>query len=284
MKRILITGANSYIGTSFENYVKINYPNDYIIDTVDMIDGTWRDKNFSGYDSVFHVAGIAHQKETRENAELYYKVNCDLAVETAKKAKNEGVRQFVFLSSMSVYGMDTGVITKETIPNPKSNYGKSKLKAEKLIIALQSPVFSVAILRPPMVYGKNCKGNYNQLKKLSLCLPIFPRVNNERSMIYIVNLCQFVKKMIDLNFDGYFFPQNKEYVNTSQMAQLIARYNSKKIGLDPISGFGVNCLSKTIHMLAKAFGTLKYCGLDTDFDYCIFSLEDSIKDIYSEKD
>ena len=128
MKKILITGANSYIGTSFEKYIKENYPNDYIVDTVDMIDDSWREKNFSGYDSVFHVAGIAHQKETKENAHLYYEVNRDLAIETAKKAKSDGAKRFIFLSSMSVYGMDTGVITRETEPNPKSNYGKSKLR------------------------------------------------------------------------------------------------------------------------------------------------------------
>ena len=121
MKKILITGAGSYIGTSFEAYLGENYPEDYTVDTVDMQDPAWREKDFSGYDTVFHVAGIAHQKETKENASVYYKVNRDLAVETAEKAKRDGVKQFVFLSSMSVYGMDTGVITEETVPNPKSN-------------------------------------------------------------------------------------------------------------------------------------------------------------------
>ena len=136
MKKILITGANSYIGMSFENYIKKNYPDDYEVDTVDMIDGTWRDKDFSGYDAVFHVAGIAHQKETKENAPIYYKVNRDLAIETAQKAKNEGVSHFVFLSSMSVYGMETGIITKETVPNPKTNYGISKWQAMTLRLLL----------------------------------------------------------------------------------------------------------------------------------------------------
>ena len=100
MKKILITGANSYIGTSFENYIRKNFSETYAVDTVDMIDGNWREKSFAGYDSVFHVAGIAHRKETRETAHLYYEVNCDLAIETADKAKKEGVKQFIFLSSM----------------------------------------------------------------------------------------------------------------------------------------------------------------------------------------
>ena len=105
MKRILITGANSYIGTSFEKYVK-QWPKEYTVDTIDMIKGTWKEKSFSGYDVVFHVAGIAHIKETKKNAPLYYKVNRDLTYEVAKKAKKEGIKQFVFLSSMSVYGIE----------------------------------------------------------------------------------------------------------------------------------------------------------------------------------
>ncbi|MBQ8448191.1 MAG: NAD-dependent epimerase/dehydratase family protein, partial [Clostridia bacterium] len=159
MKRILITGANSYIGTSFENYMK-QWVDEYSVDTVDMIDGTWREKDFGEYDVVFHVAGIAHKKETKENAELYYKVNRDLAIETAKKAKKDGVKQFIFLSSMSVYGMDTGVITKDTVPTPKSNYGKSKLQAEEGMKELADDDFKICTIRPPMVYGEGCKGNY----------------------------------------------------------------------------------------------------------------------------
>ena len=141
MKKILITGANSYIGTSFEKYLNNNYFNDYEVDTADMIDGTWREKSFNGYDVVFHVAGIAHQKENKNNAHIYYEVNRDLAVETAKKAKNDGVKQFIFLSSMSVYGMETGVITKKTSPSPKTNYGKSKLQAEEHITSLRDESF-----------------------------------------------------------------------------------------------------------------------------------------------
>ena len=125
MKKILITGANSYVGASFEKWLS-QWPNEYHVDTIDMIDGTWREKSFAGYDVVFHVAGIAHIKETKENAHQYYEINRDLAFETAQKAKADGVSQFIFMSSMSVYGIESGVITKNTKPSPKSHYGKSK--------------------------------------------------------------------------------------------------------------------------------------------------------------
>lgn len=280
MKKILITGANSYIGTSFDKYIKENFPNDYMVDTVDMIDGTWRDKDFSGYDSVFHVAGIAHQKETKENALLYYTVNRDLAIETARKAKLDGVKQFIFLSSMSVYGMDTGVITKDTLPHSNSNYGKSKWEAEQRISDLTDDTFRVCILRPPMIYGKGCKGNYVSLAKIALKLPVFPYVKNERSMLYIKNQCEFTRLMIENEEYGIFYPQNSEYTNTSQMVKTIAALHGKKVRL--IKGFGwalkfMSCFNRLVN---KAFGSLQYSLDLSDYkeNYIVVNLEDSIKE------
>lgn len=165
----------------------------YQIDTVDMIGDAWHMHDFSKYDAVFHVAGIAHIKETKKNAPLYYKVNRDLTIETAETAKKNGVKQFILLSSMSVYGLTTGTITKDTIPAPKSNYGKSKLEADIEIIKIADSSFKVAIMRPPMVYGKGCKGNYQLLRKAALRLPLFPDIENKRSMIYIDTLCERVE-------------------------------------------------------------------------------------------
>ncbi len=261
MKKILITGANSYIGTSFENYIK-QWPNEYSVDTVDMIDGSWREKSFAGYDVVFHVAGIAHIKETKENADLYYKVNKDLAIETATKAKKEGVCQFVFLSTVSVYGMITGVITENTEPKPNTNYGKSKLMAEESIRKLQNEHFKVTVIRPPMIYGDGCKGNYNALIKFADKLPIFPDIKNSRSMLRIDNLCKYVKELIDDGMRGVFYPQDEKYVCTSQMVKEIASQRGKEIHLTKIlnpfvylamilpGGVGVKA--------KKAFGNLIY--------------------------
>ncbi len=280
MKKILITGANSYIGTSFESYIKENFTEQYLVDTVDMLDGSWREKSFTGYDSVFHVAGIAHQKETKENAHLYYEVNRDLVIKTAQKAKKEGVKQFIFLSSMSIYGKNTGIITEETPIAPKSHYGKSKVEAEKGIKDLQGTEFQVAILRPPMIYGKGCRGNYQTLVKLALKLPIFPYVKNQRSMLYIENLCEFVRLLVDRGESGLFCPQNGEYSNTSEMVKMIAEAHGKKIRL--IKGFGwlikfFGLFSKT---LQKAFGTLIYEQKMGEYprNYCVKELMASIKE------
>ncbi len=258
MKKILITGANSYIGTSFEQYIKKNYPNDYVVNTIDMIDGSWREKSFAGYDSVFHVAGIAHQKETKKNAHLYYEVNRDLAVETAKKAKADGVGQFIFLSSMSVYGKDTGVITKETEPNPKSNYGKSKWQAEQGIAPLEDNSFRVCILRPPMVYGEGCKGNYQSLVKMAKVFPIVPSYSNYRSMVNIDLLVGYVLKCVDVNINGTHIPQNHEYVCTCEMIAQIRKSLGMQFlivrALNPLIGLCVKISVKG----KKAFGNLIY--------------------------
>ncbi len=258
MKRILITGANSYIGMSFEKYIKDNFPNDFEVDTIDMIDGSWREKSFKGYDVVFHVAGIAHQKETKDNSQLYYKVNRDLAIDVAQKSKTEGVRQFIFLSSMSVYGKDVGVIKKSTNPNPKTNYGKSKFQAEEGISKLRGDSFSVCILRPPMVYGDGCRGNYQTIVKLVKKFPVFPRVNNKRSLVHINNLIVFIKNAIDGDYEGLHFPQNSEYVRTIDLAKEIAKLSNKKIYFSFLLGFLVIIARPFSKKLRKAFGSLIY--------------------------
>lgn len=258
MKKILITGANSYIGTSFEKYIKANFADQYQVDTIDMIDGSWREKSFAQYRSVFHVAGIAHQKETKENAYLYYEINRDLAIEVAKKAKSDGVEQFIFLSSMSVYGMETGVITKETKPNPKTNYGKSKLQAEEQIVSLRDETFKVCILRPPMVYGDGCKGNYQTIVKLVKKFPVFPKVSNKRSLVHIDNLVLFVQTAVDDELDGLYFPQDKEYVRTIDLAKKIAMQENKKIYFSFLLGLFVVVLRPFVGKLRKAFGNLIY--------------------------
>lgn len=269
MKKILITGAGSYIGQSFAEYVAANR-DDYTVDTMDMLVPTWREHSFAGYDCVYHVAGIAHQKETKENAPLYRQVNCDLAIEVAEKAKAQGVGQFIFLSSMSVYGMDTGVITKDTKPNPKSRYGVSKWEAEQGIAPLDDVGFRVCILRPPMVYGKGCKGNFNGVCNLVRKLPIFPRVKNQRSMVYIDNLSSFVKMCVDYERSGVYFPQNREYVSTMDMAKGIAEAIGKKIHFEVLTGWAVCVLRLFYPAAKKGFGSLIYKDTeDFDFSYVV---------------
>ncbi len=289
MKKVLITGANSYIGTSFEKYVMTNYGDEILLDTVDTLDGSWREKSFVGYDVVFHVAGIAHSdngKISEEKAKLYYAVNTDLTIETAKKAKADGVKQFIFMSSAIVYGDSAPIgkkklITEKTPVSPANCYGDSKVQAENGILPLVDEDFKVVILRPPMIYGKDCKGNYQTLAKMALKLPFFPFVKNERSMLYIKNLCEFIRLMILNEENGIFFPQNAEHTNTSEMVKIIASAYGKKRCL--IKGFGwlLKIMSHLTGLVNKAFGSLAYdFGISAYKDeYQKYSLEQSIVDM-----
>ena len=285
MKKVLITGANSYIGTSFENYVMQCH--DYQIDTVDMIDSTWRDKSFSEYNSVFHVAGIAHSDTGRvseERKQFYYQINTDLTIETAKKAKADGVGQFIFMSSAIVYGDSAPIgkpkrITRDTPVAPANFYGDSKVQAENGLLKLADESFHVVILRPPMIYGKGSKGNYPQLSKFAQKLPLFPYIKNERSMLYIGNLTEFVKLMIDNNESGIFYPQNAEYVATSEMVQVIAQAHGKKIRLVKGTTVPLKAMSHVTGLVNKAFGNLSYDMSMSEYkeNYRKFSFEESIR-------
>ncbi len=284
MKKILITGANSYIGTSFEKWVK-QWPGDYLVDTVDMIDGTWRDKNFSGYDVVFHVAGIAHVSTDPNMEELYYKVNRDLTIETAKKAKTEGVKQFIFMSSIIVYGDSSHinhkrVINKNTVPEPSNFYGRSKLQAEEGILPLQDDNFNVVVIRPPMIFGKGSKGNYPKLAKMAQKLPIFPDVKNERSMLHIDNLCEFIRLIIVNEEREIFFPQNREYVGTSELVKLVAEAHGKRIVLTKLFNPILKLMGNFVGIINKAFGNLVYEKSMSGYDkanYRIRSFKESIE-------
>jgi UDP-glucose 4-epimerase len=275
MKNILITGKNSYIGTSLENWL-MKEPDKYKVDTVDMKDRSWKEKDFSQYDVVFHVAGIAHVSSDPKMEDLYYKVNRDLTIETAEKAKVEGVKQFVFMSSIIVYGDSSSskrVIDRITVPTPSNFYGNSKLQAEEGIKHLESDDFKIVVVRPPMIYGKGSKGNYPRLANMAKKIPVFPDIDNERSMLHIDNLCEFIKVMIDHEETGLYFPQNKEYVKTSELVKTIADVHGKKIMMTRV----FNPLLKLtfgIGIVNKVFGNLVYEKSMSDYDKANYRIRD----------
>lgn len=290
MKKILITGADSYIGTSFEKWLS-KYPDKYLVDTIDMKDGLWKNKNFSHYDVVFHVAGIAHVSSDPKMEDLYYKVNQDLTIDTAKKAKAEGVKQFIFMSSIIVYGDSSHinkkrVITKDTIPLPTNFYGNSKLQAEKGIKRLEDDRFKIVIIRPPMIYGKGSKGNYPRLASFAKKLPVFPDIDNERSMLHIDNLCEFIRLMIKNEEHGLFFPQNEEYVKTSEMVSLISDVHGKRIKVTKVFNPILRFIANFFGIVNKAFGNLVYEKGMTKYkeNYRIRNFEESIQLTEAVKD
>lgn len=285
MKRILITGTQGYIGGALAQYLR-RRPEEYSVDFLNLREEAWRQADFGGYDAIVHAAAIVHQPKSKDDssqAELYDRVNHLLTAELAQKAKNEGVSQFLFLSSESVYGLHAPVgktltITANTPLHPTDNYGISKLQAEKALTALRDDHFRVAILRPPMIYGRDCKGNYRTLARLAEKLPVFPNIANQRSMLYIDNLCEFLRLLIQDEADGIFCPQNTEYVSTSRMVREIAKAHGKHIHLVGGCAWALNLLSHVTPLAGKAFGSLCYDKSLSDYpkNYNIVGFEQSI--------
>lgn len=272
-KKVLITGAGSYIGEAFCSYAAEYYPV-LKIETVEMLDGSWREKDFSEYDIVYHVAGIAHADVGNVDdatKEKYYAVNTDLAVEVCEKAKAEGVKQFIFMSSMIVYGESAPygkmkIIDENTVPVPANFYGDSKLQADVAVRELADDSFKVMVLRPPMIYGRGSKGNYPTLAKLARKLPVFPNVENERSMLHIDNLCEFLCQIMlvkEVKENAVvLIPQNAEWTKTSQMVKEIAKVSGKKVGLlkalEPAVWLGGKVPGRIGGLVNKAFGNSCY--------------------------
>ncbi len=260
--KILITGDNSFVGTSFDKWSEqkgsINH-----IDTVTLKNNEWKEKDFSEYDAIFHVAAIVHKKEHPNMRGLYYSVNRDLAVEVAKKAKASGVRQLVFMSSMAVYGLEGEldkniVIDENTVCSPKTIYGESKLMAEHELLSLSNTSFSVAIIRAPMIYGTECPGNYAKLKKLVSIVPVFPYIENKRSMINIDKLCFYIDKIMSEGLNGIFHPQDDEYISTPKLINLYMKETGKKIYMSKKVGYLVNRFGSRALVFKKLFGNLVY--------------------------
>ena len=284
MKRVLITGANSYVGTNVEAWLK-KASDLFEIDTVSTFNEEWKQANFSNYDVVFHVAGIAHVDAKKKMEPLYRKVNTGLTLEIAEWAKNHGIKQFIFMSSGIVFreskSLKANVVTPETKPNPNGFYGDSKLQAEIGLHKLEDEKFKVAILRPPMIYGPNCKGNFMRLAKLGTVTPVFPAFHNKRSMLYIDNLSEFVKQIILREESGTFYPQNKELADTVEIAKSFAKLNNHKLHVWKWLNAFVYIGSPFIRSINKMFADFYYVPeMSTyDFDYQLISQADSFKNI-----
>ena len=282
MKRILITGAGSYVGESVRRYILSN-SSDFQIDAVDTMNDAWKEADFSKYDVVYHVAGIAHVNADPKMEALYYKVNRDLTVEVARAAKAAGVKQFIFMSSQIVFhesqSLKTEVLTADTKEHPNGVYGDSKLQAEKGLHELECDAFKVCILRPPMIYGPNSKGNFPRLVKLAQKTPLFPAWHNKRSMLYIDNLAEFVKQAILRELSGTFYPQNRELADTVEIIRYFAKANGHKVWITRLLNPFVWLGSFILQPINKMFATYYYDPemSKVDFDYQLVSFEESLK-------
>ena len=288
MKRILITGANSFVGTNIEKWL-IREPEQFQVDTVDTMNEAWKKADFTKYDVVFHVAGIAHVNPKLEMAPLYYKVNRDLSIEIANWAKEQGGKQFIYMSSKIVYHASKSLkgdwVRKDPKPDPNAFYGDSKLQAEKGLKGLQCTSFKVAIIRPPMIYGPGNKGNLPRLGWLAQKTPVFPAWHNKRSMLHVVNLAEFVKQITVREMSGTFFPQNAEYADTVEIVRLFAKEHGHKVWIsrlfNPLVWLGAKFLPAIPKMFSDSYYVQEMSKMD--FDYQVISFEESLKGLEIRK-
>ena len=294
MKKVMLVGIGGYIGGKFTEYIKKNYP-DWRIDAVDSMNRKWADADFHGYDAVYNVSGLAHANARQGSEELYYQVNGQLPIDVATKAMAEGVPLFVQMSSQIVYGDMSGLgeekmITAETVPAEPTVYGKSKMMAERGLQALVEPVsegskgFQVAIMRPPLIYSEFARDNFPRLVNFAKKMPIFPKLENKQSMVYVDNLCELIKLIIENNKGGIYYPQQECYIETSKIVADIAKAVGNKMWQTRIFNPALRLLSKVpqLGFIHKAFGSIAYdMEISNHFDgkYRVVSYEESIQRI-----
>jgi nucleoside-diphosphate-sugar epimerase len=189
--------------------------------------------------AIVHLAGKAHQMEPIAD-EIYFQVNCHLALELARVAKDQGVRQFIYISSTKVYGdSPKGILNEQSVCLPTDPYGASKKKAEELLLAMQSTNFSVAIVRPPLIYGAEVKGN--MLKLLQLAASKYPlpfgSTGNLRSMVYIDNLIALINTIIEKNATGIFLAGDEKPLSTAELIGLMRTAMQRRPGLIAVPHF-----------------------------------------------
>jgi UDP-glucose 4-epimerase len=278
---VLITGAGSYVGTQVENWLKKD--SRFQVNAVDTFGDNWKKVDYSKVDVVYHVAGIAHVNADPKMEPLYYQVNRDLTIAIAKHAKLAGVKQFIFMSSMIVFhesqSLKAEVLTKDTLPNPNGFYGDSKLQAENGLKELECETFKVCILRPPMIYGPNSKGNFPRLAKLAVKTPLFPAYHNKRSMLFIYNLSEFVKQAILRQLSGTFYPQNRELADTVEIIRFFAKEAGHKVWITRLLNPFVWLGSFVLQPINKMFATYYYDPemSKMDFDYQLVSFDESLQ-------
>ncbi|SKB26418.1 NAD-dependent epimerase/dehydratase family protein [Malaciobacter marinus] len=260
MKKLLITGSNGFVGKYFIN----KYKNKYDIKTFSFLKDDINSLDCSDVDVVFHLSALVHQMAGASASE-YERVNVTQTLELAKKAKKSGVKHFVFMSTVKVYGEETiNVYTESSECKAEDEYGKSKLKAEEKLLKLEDESFKVSIIRTPIVYGYGVKANIKSLVNLVDKISILPfgKIENKRSMVYIGNLCHLVDVVIgatEVALPSVFLASDDEPLSTSRLCELIAKSLNKKVYLIKVPFF-----ESLLKLVKPSFHKRLYRSLEVD--------------------
>ena len=287
--RILVIGKNGYVSTCFQTYMK-KFDN-YEVDAISARNDAWKNADFHGYDAVFNATGLAHNDARKGTDEEFIALNVTLPLNLAKKAKEESVPVFINMSSMIVYGDMSPIgpysfINKDTPPHPENIYGRSKLQGEVELLKLNDNDFHVAIIRSSLVYGEKAVDNFLKLTDYSVRLPVFPDIKNYRSMIYSDNLCELIRLVADTRGNGVYYPQQEQYICTSQLVKDIGDAADHRIILTKMFNPILKLMSNRILLIRKVFGSEAYeMNLSNHFDgaYRVVNYGESVKRIAMSK-
>jgi UDP-glucose 4-epimerase len=275
--RILITGKNSYIGNAFTAWIN-KRDNNLIVDQISLRENKLDSINFGSYDVILHVAGIAHISSNKKLIPEYFRVNRDLAIKTARKAKKEGVNQFILTSSMAIFGDDLAIDRYNSIDltklKPTNAYGKSKLEADLAIQKITDTSFKVVILRIPMVYGKNSKGNFPILEKIASNLFFYPKITNIRSVLNIDNLSRLIHQIILKNISGVLYPQDKTFFDTNKFIKALRLKKNKRTIILPFTKCLIKLMAFFIKPINKIYGNKFYDQAISEIPSIKYQLED----------
>lgn len=279
-KKVLITGANGYVGNKLSRYL---LSQSYDVKTLSVRNDDWKNEDFSQYDAIIHLAALVHNNEPGADMKRYMDVNYKLTKLLADKAKQQQVPQFIFFSTMAVFGLDGKLgspekIDNNTILDPKTEYGISKLKADEYLLSIEDDNFVVSIVRPPMIYGEDSPGNFKKLKKYAEHIPFYLNIDNERSAINIDNLVLYVGELIKHKQTGIHYPYDNESFKTNEVIKEIRNYNNKNSYAIVVPKFLLPLLSK-LSVFNKLYGNLTYDNMFNDKETSgkFVGLKDSIR-------
>jgi UDP-glucose 4-epimerase len=288
--KILIIGEKSFVGENFRRYSRYKD-----IEEISLKSKIPEEINFREYEVVLHLAAIVHQTKKIPESE-YFKVNRDLCLRVAENAKKAGIKQFVFLSTLKVYGEfepDTEIRNENSKCFPDDAYGKSKYAAEMGLKEIESSDFTVSIIRPPLVYGNGVKANMLSLVKLIESFPLLPfkGICNKRNFIYVENLVGFIDRIIAQKASGIFIVKDDGALSTSDLILYLSKYLGKKVKLFTLPKMIIRiCTYIRPAIFNRLFGSLEFDNrkTKTELNYNPpYSSEEGIKKwlsgFYSDK-
>lgn len=225
--KIVITGASGFVGSYFVH----KYKDKHDFKTFSFLKDDFRALNVKDVDVVLHLSALVHQPKALEDD--YTKINIDYTVALGQKAKEGGVKHFIFISTIAIYDTHLKYIDENSHVNPSTPYGRSKLEAEKKLQELEDECFTVSIIRPPMVYGYSAPGNIKSLNRLIDMLSILPlaEIDNKRSFVYIGNLCALIECIIQKQQRGIFLASDDKALSTTQLIEAIAEAKQRSCWL-----------------------------------------------------